>query len=90
MAWKDVVAAACFDRPAVSEGEASPGASLFVPFSLDPGASKTVVLRFAWYAGKTNLRIGVDPQPTRDAKTYEPWYAGKFKRPRGSRPVLGR
>ncbi len=79
MAWKDVVAAACFDRPAVDEGEASPGATLFVPFSLDPGASKTIVLRFAWYVGKSNLRIGADPEPTRDAETYEPWYAGKFK-----------
>jgi uncharacterized protein (DUF608 family) len=79
MAWKDVASAACFDRPPVSEGGPSPGASLFVPFTLEPGASKTIVLRLTWYVGKTDLRIGNDPKPMPEVGAYRPWYSGKFK-----------
>jgi hypothetical protein len=79
MAWKDVASAACFDRPPTSEGGASPGASLFVPFALEPGASKTIVLRLAWYVGKTDIRIGKDPWPMPEVSTYQPWYGCRFR-----------
>jgi uncharacterized protein (DUF608 family) len=82
MAWKDVAEAACYDRPPISNGEASPGASLFVPFQLLPGASRTIVLRLAWFVGQTNLRIGKDPvnppSPADASAKYRPWYAAKF------------
>lgn len=83
MAWKDIAAGACVDRPPVTEGGASPGATLFVPLELAPGASKTIVLRLAWYVGQTSLRVGKNP-PTpvgieATTGTYRPWYAGRFK-----------
>jgi uncharacterized protein (DUF608 family) len=83
MAWKDIAEGACYDRAPISSGDASPGASLFVPFHLEPGASKTIVLQLAWYVGRTNLRVGKDPAgaapaDTRTAPTYRPWYAGRF------------
>jgi len=82
MAWKDIAAGACFDRPPVTEGGPSPGATLFVPLALAPGESKTIVVRLAWYAGQTSLRVGKDPegQTAADAPTgtYRPWYAGRF------------
>ena len=80
MAWKDVAEAACYDRPPITEGEPSPGASLFVPFQLAPGASKTVALRLAWFVGRTNLRIGKEPAgvPAEPASKFRPWYAGRF------------
>ncbi len=82
MAWKDVAAGACFDRPPVHEGGPSPGATLFVPLTIAAGASTTVVLRLAWYAGRTNLREGKTPPPkpgeTIEPGTYRPWYAGRF------------
>ncbi len=82
MAWKDVASGACYDRPPVTEGGASPGATLFVPITLAPGASKTIVLRLAWYVGQTNLRVGKDPQKQAGeqvaAGTHRPWYAGRF------------
>jgi uncharacterized protein (DUF608 family) len=82
MAWKDVAAGACFERPPLTEGDPSPGASLFVPVRLDPGASKAVVLRLAWFVGETNLRIGRDVpgQPASGVRPsdYRPWYAGRF------------
>lgn len=80
MAWKDVEAGRCLDRPPLTEGGASPGATLFVPVQLSPGGSKTIVLRLAWFVGKTNLRIGRDlagAQPGPDPD-YRPWYATRF------------
>ena len=82
MAWKDVEAATAFSRPAIMEGAPSPGATLFVPFELAAGASKTITVRLAWYAGHTNLREGTDPPgtppPSADEKYYRPWFAGRF------------
>ena len=82
MAWKDVEAGAAFSRPPIAEGDPSPGATLFVPFTLAAGASKTIVVRIAWYAGHTNLREGTDPPgapaPSAEEKYYRPWFAGRF------------
>lgn len=81
MAWNDVQKAAAYDRPPVTAGGASPGGTVFAPFAFGPGESHTVTLRFAWYNGQTNLRIGKDPagaQPAGDDKNFRPWYAGRF------------
>src|SRR5262249_2478617 len=61
MAWNDVEQANYFERAPITEGKPSPGATLFVPFELGPGDSKTIALRLAWFVGQTNLRIGKDP-----------------------------
>ena len=81
LAWKDVAEAACFDRAPITEGTPSPGASLFVPIELAPGASRTVTVRLAWYVGDSDLRTGKDPAgtPTSDPpERFRPWYAGRF------------
>ncbi|MGH7524514.1 MAG: GH116 family glycosyl hydrolase [Gemmatimonadales bacterium] len=82
MAWKDVESGAAVSRPPITEGEPSPGASLYVPFELAPGASQTITVRLAWHAGHTNLREGTDPPgtppPSPEEKYYRPWYAGRF------------
>ncbi len=80
MAWKDIAAAACYDRPPIQEGEPAPGASLFVPFTLEPGASHTIQLRLCWHVSQTNIRIGNDPKDLGDtgAGHYRPWYTSKF------------
>jgi uncharacterized protein (DUF608 family) len=81
LAWKDVQSAACHEAPPVTGGEASPGASLFVPISLAPGASKTVAVRLAWYSGQTQFHFGKDPADlpaAARAEHYRPWYAGTF------------
>jgi uncharacterized protein (DUF608 family) len=82
MAWKDVADGACYDRAPLTEGDPSPGATLFVPFQLAPGASKTIALRLAWFVGQTNLRVGkaltgIKADPSQPAD-YRPWYAGRF------------
>ncbi len=67
----------------LAAGGPSPGATLFVPFALAPGESKTIVLRLAWYVGQTALRQGKDSQDQISqpsaAGTYRPWYAGRFR-----------
>jgi uncharacterized protein (DUF608 family) len=81
MAWNDVAKGDCVEREPLKNGEASPGASLFVPFVLAPGASRTIAVRLAWFVGKTNLRIGKDPSSSTkstEAPDYSPWYAGRF------------
>ncbi len=82
MAWKDVVDGASYDRPPVTEGGHSPGATLFVPFQLAPGQAKKIVVRLAWFTGQTNLRIGKDPAGYQaapdEAKHHRPWYVGRF------------
>ncbi len=83
MAWKDVAEGACYDRAPLTTGDPSPGATLFVPLQLAPGASKTISLRLAWFVGRTNLHIGTDfpgstTAITPDLASYRPWYAGKF------------
>ena len=80
MAWNDIQSGAVVDRPAVTDGSPSPGASLFVPFELAPGESRTITLQLAWYVGATDQRVGTDPQPLAvpDQHTFTPWYAGRF------------
>jgi uncharacterized protein (DUF608 family) len=36
----------------------APGASLYVPFTLLPGASKTIRLMMAWYVPESDLKVG--------------------------------
>src|SRR5205085_3546354 len=62
LAWKDVQEGAAYDRPPVTEGEPAPGASLFVPFRLGGGESRTITVRLTWYCGVSDLRIGEDPK----------------------------
>jgi uncharacterized protein (DUF608 family) len=82
MAWNDVAMGNATPRPPETGGFASPGGTLYVPFTLAPGQSKTIVLRFAWHVPQTNLRIGHDPQPTPEQPAvpgfYQPWYTGRF------------
>ena len=79
IAWKDISEGRCFDRPPTTEGGASPGGTLFVPLTLGPSETKTIVLRFAWYVGRTNMRFGKEPEGgSADPGYYKPWYAGRF------------
>ncbi|HKD48153.1 MAG TPA: GH116 family glycosyl hydrolase [Rhizomicrobium sp.] len=81
-AWKDVTQGAAYDAPPPATGIPSPGATIFVPFTLAAGASRTITLRLSWYSGLSDLRSADDPfawpWPEGQADTYRPWYAGRF------------
>jgi len=87
VAWKDVQRAACYHRPPVepgAEGGPAPGASLFVPFALEPGESRTIVVQMSWFVGESGIRYGeaVDAKAKDESYTglpsYRPWYSAKF------------
>jgi uncharacterized protein (DUF608 family) len=78
IAWKEIAEGKCYDEPPATEGGSSPGATLFVPFILAPRESRTIVVRFAWHVGRTNLRIGNDVPNQSQSENYKPWYAGRF------------
>ena len=87
IAWRDVRQGSCFSRPAVTEGPPAPGASLFVPFKIAPGGTKTIAVRLAWFVKSSNLNRpgGVilwppweAPAFTDEKLCYKPWYAQRF------------
>ena len=70
--------------------QSAPGASLYVPFSLDKGEKKVIKLFFAWYVPDSDLKYGKDPEEKDKEKCadvdctcndpfYKPWYSSKFK-----------
>jgi uncharacterized protein (DUF608 family) len=84
IAWNEVSAAACYSR-APLDSEAAPGASLYVPFSLEPAAARTFGMKFAWYVPRTSIRQpelsfkdGKFVKNSLDGETYQPWYAKRF------------
>jgi uncharacterized protein (DUF608 family) len=71
----------------------STSASLYVPFTLDAGATKTIHLLMSWYVPHSDQRFGgippVEGPPRCDPATgccsaeytaqfYEPWYSARF------------
>jgi uncharacterized protein (DUF608 family) len=76
--WKKLSEGDCSPNPPFKDGP-SRGASLFVPFRLKPGKSKTIRIMLAWHAPVSDLRKGKDPREDTVKETYVPWYAGKFK-----------
>jgi uncharacterized protein (DUF608 family) len=89
MAWKAVREASAISGEPIDH---SPGASLYVPFKLSPGQSKTIRLMICWYVPNTHLRMGwfgdaktpedfsvPDRSNDQPSSYYMPWYASKFK-----------
>lgn len=72
-------------------GKEAPGASIYIPLSLQPGESRTVRIRMAWYVPVSNLRNGADARQDSDygsrynpedwknvPQFYEPYYSHRF------------
>jgi len=88
MAWNHIEEGRVKPVSPVEKG--APGASLFIPFKLNPGQTKTVHILMAWYVPDSRLRLGrpmtqSSDSTVRDASTtlpsiyYKPWYSSKFK-----------
>lgn len=96
LAWKDVARGAAYDARPPASGLSSPGASIFVPFTLVAGASRTIPLRLCWYSGKSNLRSADDPfawpwpegqAGTAEADTYRPGMPDASMGSKASAPI---
>ena len=64
MCWNDMSAGRIKENPAGMPGAS--GASLFVPFRLRPGESRTVRLYMAWYVPFSPVREGLEPADESD------------------------
>jgi len=88
MAWKKITQGNT--KAVVAVGQDAPGATLYVPFSLKPGESKTIKIMFSWYVPYSHIRYGVRSDKSSDTTLtptdkaqpspyYMPWYSSKFK-----------
>jgi uncharacterized protein (DUF608 family) len=86
MTWQNIEQSKLTPVAAVEKD--APGASLYVPVSLDSGEEKTVRVMFSWYVPDSNLKLGEDPKDIKvcdpasgccTSPFYQPWYSGKFK-----------
>ncbi len=75
--WKNISSGFIPSNPPVETS--APGASIYVPFSLQAGEEKTIAVNFCWYMPDSKLTIGCIPGSSCCTSTYKPWYAGKFK-----------
>jgi len=89
MVWNHIKAADVIDQPAPTDGNPSPGGSIYVPFELEAGQSKTFRIQICWYAPNSDVHHGKDENecgegcdcadtPQARQPTYQPWYAGQF------------
>jgi len=83
MTWKHVSQAMPRNTPPV-EGRA-PGASIYLPFTLEAGESKTIKLLCSWHVPCSKLARGSIPELAEpccaegcDPETYSPWYTSRF------------
>jgi uncharacterized protein (DUF608 family) len=77
MLWKNIENCSMPHNPPMKEPVM--GASVYVPFTLNPGEEKVIKLSFCWYMPQSNLSIGNVPGTKEKLPPYMPWYAGKFQ-----------
>ncbi|NLR58644.1 hypothetical protein HGH93_11060 [Chitinophaga polysaccharea] len=77
MVWNTLKEGNTRNTPPVAQD--APGASLFVPFRLQPGEKKTIRVMMAWYVPDSKLRIGdtISNKPG-TPPYYKPWYSSRF------------
>ncbi|MEH6681422.1 MAG: GH116 family glycosyl hydrolase [Sediminicola sp.] len=56
MVWNTIEKGQLLSNPPVEEG--APGASLFVPFTLEPGQERTIEVMMAWYTPESQVHNG--------------------------------
>ena len=93
MVWKTISEGEVnSDPPVVDEPKdhlRSRGGSLFIPFSLKKGETKTIRIMMAWYVPHSNVRFGQDPiespaqsspanRDITESQYYQPWYVSRF------------
>lgn len=88
MAWKKINEGRTNAVPAIPKG--APGASLYIPFTLKSGESRTIIVYICWYFPYSGIRTRMEPNQKSDttvavrdkdqpSKYYMPWYANRFK-----------
>ncbi|MFP4027387.1 MAG: GH116 family glycosyl hydrolase [Candidatus Brocadiia bacterium] len=83
VAWEQVASGEVFDQDPPADGAPSPGASLYVPLTLEAGESRTVNLRLAWYVPRSNVHAGggncsCESVESEECDCYTSWYSRAF------------
>jgi uncharacterized protein (DUF608 family) len=84
MTWKNIETASLPDNPPCKGS--SPGASIYLPFTLEPDEEITIPLLFSWYIPESVLTRGSIPETMQECcenpdscpSTFVPWYAFRF------------
>jgi uncharacterized protein (DUF608 family) len=87
MAWNTILKGETRETAAIDDR--APGASLYVPFTIKPGETKTIRVMMTWYVPDTKMKYGKDaenvveedcedPNCSCNDPFYKPWYSGKF------------
>ncbi|MFC1735489.1 GH116 family glycosyl hydrolase [Candidatus Hydrogenedentota bacterium] len=88
--WRNIETGVCPANPPVDG--VSPGASIFVPFTLEAGEAKMIRVMLSWYSPETEIRHPVSENYDKfgegtdceceskrdDGDTFAPWYSGRF------------
>jgi uncharacterized protein (DUF608 family) len=84
MVWNDIATGKCYERAPLLDASV-PGATLFVPFTLARGDSKTVRIHLAWYVPRSDVfwpDLLVTDGQLKSIKpatqSYQPWYSARF------------
>jgi uncharacterized protein (DUF608 family) len=84
--WNTILESGTRNTP--PSDQPSPGASLYVPFTLGPGETRVIRLMMAWYVPDSDIKYGKDSEEAEEEcddpncscndPFYRPWYSGKF------------
>ncbi len=90
MLMKKIVSGDTTPQGGYTDGNPSPGGSLFVPLTLNPGESQSVQVLLSWFVPVSDVKAGNKPEAESDCgcddgkccsdepATYRPWYASRF------------
>ena len=77
--WQHIDSGHAVANPPPTEGDPSPGGSVYLPFSLQPGERRTVTILLTWHVSRTNLRLGEEGDTCCCAPDmHVPWYAERL------------
>lgn len=82
MLWKGIEEGQVIEHGPLTEGEPSPGGSIYLPLKLAPGEEKTVRLLLGWHVPYSALSQDLEPVAKASLQKtdfYRPWYAEQFK-----------
>jgi uncharacterized protein (DUF608 family) len=88
MAWNHIQSGLVQEVAPVEKD--APGATIYVPFTLEPGEQRRIKVLMAWYVPESKLRLGraatrSSDSTVRDASVdlpsrfHKPWYSSRFK-----------
>jgi uncharacterized protein (DUF608 family) len=78
MLWNQIANGQAPEAAPYRDGGPGDGASLAIPFTVQPGESRTIRLLMAWYVPFSHIVIGDLPEQPQPEDYYRPWYAQQF------------